>query len=189
VTARPPTTSGVEEAASKILRAGRSARMGVDAAAQQPEQVVAEASEHVVLADDRGDPLTELAEQPLAAAHAELRAALIEAIDAEEHQRERPTLSQGHRDVALEAALEVAVVEEPGRAIAQGGLVEAPLEVLLVIIAIREFEHARRPELDPVALEQRVAIDLHAADEGAVGRARVAEVEDVALLNDERVGA
>ncbi len=110
-------------------------------------------------------------------------------VDVEDDERQRLAVPQRKRHVALESIVEIPAVEDTGEPVAERGLIEVPLKILVEIVVESELEDARRADLNLVALRERMPVDLLPVGVGAVGRPRIAEVVAAIFPFDDRVGA
>ena len=111
---------------------------------------------------------------------------LLEVVDVEHHQRQRPPVAVRARDLALERLEEVALVEDLRQAVDGRQAVDLLVVGVLDVAAGQELED-RAADLDEIAVAQDVLVDRLVVDVGAVGRAEIADQDRLAGVDDLRV--
>jgi hypothetical protein len=77
--------------------------------------------------------------------------ALLEVVDVEHHQRERPIIAAGPAQLALEGLEEVALVEDLGQPVDRRQAIDLLVIQALDVVAAQELEDGA-PDLDQVAV-------------------------------------
>ena len=106
---------------------------------------------------------------------------LLEAVEVEQHQRQRPVMALGARELARQLLVELALVERLGEPVAHDHLVDRLVVGVLDVLLVQELE-VHRPDLEAVAAaQQRRSVHPLVVHEGAVRRTGVLD-RDLAPL-------
>ena len=139
---------------------------------RQRELLAAVAGEHFLFAHARAHAPRQLLEHVVAGEVPVLVVDLLEVVDVEHHQRQRPLVARAARDLLLEVLDEVALVERLRQTVDDGHAVDLLVVGGLDVAADEELED-RVADLEEIAVTQGVLRDLRVVDVAAVGRAEV----------------
>ncbi len=145
---------------------------------QDRELVPADPRQHLLrphhLPRQRGHVL----EQEVAAQVAVAVVDLLEFVEVEEDQRQRPPVAHGARELALDLLVVLPLVPDLGQAVARHQVVDRLVVGGLDVLLVEELEVDGRGLEAVAALEHRPPVDEAAVDVGAVGAPQVLEGDE-----------
>ena len=114
---------------------------------------------------------------------------VLEAVEVEKNQRQRPVVALGAGELPRQLLVELALVERFGKPIAHDHLVDRLVVGMLDVLLVEKFE-VHRPDLEPVAAAQhRRPVDPLVVDERAVRRTGILHRDLAPLVAQSGVAA